>query len=60
MTDACPVCGWQHGVAVTHDSTHTYFTHTIVVEGELLRGSTCSERHTERTGLLERLRRWWQ
>lgn len=59
MNDQCPVCGWQHGVAVTHDTTHYYYTHTAEVDGELLWGSTCSERHTQRSGLLERLRGWW-
>lgn len=44
MTDGCPVCDWEGDVATTHDSTHVYYTHTIVENGELFRGKTCSMR----------------
>lgn len=45
-TEGCPICEWDREIAVSHDRTHKYYTHVAVIDGELLKGRTCSMRTT--------------
>jgi len=53
----CPLCDWQGTVTITHDRDHEYYTHLIVRDGEVFKGTTCSRRtRPRRPGLVARLR----
>lgn len=43
-------------MAETHDTTHRYYTHVIVEDGELFEGQRCSERTCpKKRGVIERI-----
>lgn len=53
----CDVCDWEGPVARSHDYRHRYYTHTVMVDGSVFRGKTCSMRtKPKRTGLLTKLK----
>jgi len=59
MSEGCPICDWSGEVAITSDRSHEYYTHVVLMEGEMLRGRTCSMRTRERSPPpLDRLLPW--
>lgn len=48
--NGCGVCEWEGDVAVTNDSSHVYYTHVIVRDGEMFKGKTCSRRTKPKSG----------
>ena len=51
----CPECSWEGEVALSHDRTHRYYTHVIVSDGQMFKGTTCSERIRRPTSVFRRI-----